>query len=112
MITELDCRFTQHTIIDSGAAEAFRQHLAQHASRGPKKGFDYALLLIGMQLAVRTHRQAHLRLIWKVLTKELPQEWQIKWGVIHLNPDDVHGQPLWILSEADLQNVSRPFKPA
>lgn len=107
MITELDCRFVQHTIIDSGAADLFRQQLARNSSRGPDAKVDYALLLIGMQLAVRTHRQAHLRRIWRVLTLELPREWQIKWGVIRVKPGEEHDEPLWTLSEADLQNASR-----
>ena len=108
MITEEQCAMVQHVVVDSGAAEMFNQHM--RGPGGPKPRFDRSVYLIGWLLAVFEHKKSHIRLIHKVLTRETPFEWQIRWGVRwqESGPD---GTPIWnCLSEADLQNVSKRFR--
>lgn len=110
MITPTDIRIAQHTIYDSGAAQAFREALAPKG-RGRKPKVDQALYLVGMFLAAREHAQTHIRLIHKVLTQELPIDQQYAWEIRKSDPTRGPDKE-WVISEADLQNISRTFKRA
>lgn len=107
MITPADIRIAQHVIYDSGAADKFTTALNSDP-RGRKPTFDQSLFLLGMFLSARQHRKTHVRLIHKVLTEELPIDQQVTWGIRKHTPNG----DTWILSEADLQNVSRALKRA
>ena len=106
MITTKHIATAQHVIVDSGAAEQFRQLLTP---KGPGRRFAFhpGVFLIGMFLSAHIHAQTHIRLIHKVLTEDLNLDQQYIWGV---RKAAVDGKPGWVLSEANLQNVSRAIK--
>jgi hypothetical protein len=107
VITPADIRIAQHVIYNSGAADKFRDALTSD-KRGRKPSFDQALFLLGMFLSARQHGKTHIRLIHKVLTEEVPIDQQVTWGIRKQTPNG----DTWMLSEADLQNVSRSLKRA
>lgn len=110
MITQDDIRAAQHIIIDSGAAEQFRQALTNRQG-GRKPTFDQSIYLLGMYLAAAKHGSTHITTIHEVLTKELPLDQQIAWG-IRRPGSPATGEPTWVVSQADLQNVARSLRRA
>lgn len=105
MITDERCAMVDHIIVASGAAETFDQHL--RGPGGPKPKFPRSLYLIGWLLAVLTYQKSHIRLIHRILTKEVPMEWQHKWGIRWTVESD-NGSSEWrILTEESLQEISK-----
>ena len=105
MITPSDIRIAQHVVFDSGAASKFRDALKGDQGGRPPS-FDQALFLLGMFISARQSGKTHTRLMQKVLTEQIPVEQQFIWGIRRRLDEDRE----WIVSEADLQNVSRRFK--
>lgn len=110
MILPRDLATAEHVIYTSGAADQFRAALTS-AKGGRRPTFDQALFLLGMYLSVEAHGKSHVRRIHDVLTTEVPLEWQLKWGIRRVL-DPAHPNEVWVIAEADLQNVSRSLKRA
>lgn len=105
MITNRQCAMVHHIIVDSGTAEIFDKHL--RGPGGPKPKFPRSLYLIGWLLAVLTYQKSHIRLIHRILTKEVPMEWQEKWGV-RWKVESGDGSSEWrIVTEESLQEISK-----
>ena len=107
MIEEWHCRAVNLIVFESGAAAVFNEHL-----RGTKSGaaptWERAVFLVGMLLGAWEDSRTHITTIHKVLTREVPLDWQYRWGVRQKRYDS-HGRRAgdWIVTESDLQNVSR-----
>ena len=108
MISPGDIRIAQHVIYDSGAADKFRAALSGGERGGRVPTFDQALFLLGMFLSAREHKMTHIRLIHTVLTEELTIPQQRIWGIRKQRDNG----DVWVISETDLQNVSRSVKRA
>lgn len=109
MITPEDLAAARHVVYDSGAARRFKEAL-KNPQGGRKPTFDQSLFLFGMFLAAITHSRTHIRLIHHVLTQEIALDEQYILG-IRKPPTEPSGEP-WVISEADLQNVSRSIRRA
>lgn len=105
MITPDDLRAAQYVIYTSGAAQRFRDALTSPRG-GRKPAFNQELFLLGMFLSVLVYARSHIRLIHRVLTQEIPLDEQIALGI--RRPASRDGRtPAWVITETDLQNVSR-----
>ena len=112
MITPIDCETVDYIIygypkdgdeVDSVGAK-FVAHL-RGSKAGRSAGFDYSVFLVGMLLAVMTYGRAHTRLIHRVLSQEVPRDWQERWGIRQKRQKN--GKTIeWVISEDDLQNVA------
>lgn len=108
MITHEMCEMVHHIVVESGAAAAFNKHM--RGSGGPRPSFDRSVYLTGWLLTVITKRRSHVREIWKTIVREVPLDWQQKWGV-RWERTLADGTTEWAcLTEADLQNVSKRFR--
>lgn len=104
MITQRDINAAQHIIFDSGVADKFEAAL-RGSHTGRPATFRHSLFLAGMYLAVHQYKHAHITVIHKTLTEDLPLETQFAWGV-RQHRTTATGSEIWVLSIDDLENVS------
>lgn len=107
MITDRDCEAVHHLVHHCSAGDRFKEAL-RGSRRGRKREWDASLWLIGLLLTVHTYQRSHTRKMHQVLTQDVPLDWQYRWGIRKSRPPR-RGQPQpdWVLSEDDLQNVTR-----
>lgn len=108
MITKGQCAMVHHIVVDSGASAMFNAHM--RGPGGPTPRFDRSVYLIGWLLAVLAYQKSHIRLIHRVLLREVPLQWQVRWGV-RWQHADADGTLHWrTITEADLQHASKRLR--
>lgn len=108
MIRPQDCELAEYVVTEFGADEAFSAAMQGPSTRGRPRKLDESVFLYGLFLAVYVHAQAHIRTIYRVLTTEIPEEWQVRWGIREQSPTPTRAGRC-LITEKDLQYLARRF---